>query len=64
MADSDSNRFGSARGAEFPHDGGNMEFGGMLGNGQPRCNFLISQSAREHLQYFAFSVCQWLGKLR
>jgi hypothetical protein len=52
--------FGAGRGAEFAEDGGHVEFGGVLGNFQVRCDLLVPQAAGQHLQNFLFAWSEWL----
>ena len=53
--------FGAASRADFSENRRDVEFGGVLGDGQPRGDFLIRQSAREYLQHLAFAWRKRLG---
>src|SRR5208283_3010309 len=58
--EAEGNGFGAGRGAELAQDGGHVEFGGMLGDFQVRCDLLVAQAAGQHLQDFFFAWSEGL----
>ena len=62
MADADCYGLSARGGTKLAKNGGDVEFGGVVGDGEPRGDFLVSKSGGEHLEDFAFALGERLGK--
>ena len=62
MADADCHGLRASGGTKFAKDGGDVEFGGVVGDDETRGDFLVSKSGGEHLEYFPFALGERLDK--
>lgn len=64
MADADCHGFGARGGAKFAKNRSDVEFGGVVGDDEPRGDFLVSKSRGKQLEDFAFAFGERFDKRR
>lgn len=55
MAEADGDGFGAGAGSEFAHDGGDVEFDGVLGDVEAGGDFFVAESVGEEAEDFGFA---------